>query len=192
MTTDTVAAPIQNQVLVHLWYNSGMEGNSNRTLVAGFGNLYRRDDGVARFIANALLERLGREPLDALDDGFEDLGHPVDVVVLHQLVPELAETVKDYAEVIFVDAHVNTNDTEPIHEEHLGVSYRTPFVYHQTHPSTILALAQQMYGEAPEAVLLSIRGHDFDFGEGLSPETAALVEPAVERILARVAAVREA
>jgi hydrogenase maturation protease len=163
-----------------------MKQNNNRTLVAGFGNLYRRDDGVARVIVNTLLARLGRTPLDALDDGFEDLGHPVDAVVLHQLVPELAETFKDYAEVIFVDAHVNTNDTEPIREERLDVSYRTPFVYHQTHPSTILALARQMYGEAPEAMLLSVRGHDFDFGEGLSPETAALVEPAVERILARV------
>jgi hydrogenase maturation protease len=169
-----------------------MEGNNNRALVVGFGNLYRRDDGVARFVANALLERLGREPLDALDDGFEALGHPVDVVVLHQLVPELAETAKDYDLIIFVDAHVGTTMPEPLHEERLEISYRTPFVYHQTHPSTVLALTQQMYDVAPEAVLLSILGHDFDFGEGLSPETAALVEPAVERILTHVAALRTA
>jgi len=50
----------------------------------------------------------------------------------------------------------------------------------------VLALAHQMYGRAPKTVLLSIRGHDFDFGEGLSPETAALVEPAVVRILALI------
>lgn len=161
-----------------------------RTLIAGFGNLYRQDDGVARVIANVLLERLGRAPLDAQDDGFEDLGHPVDVVVLHQLVPELAETVKDYAEIIFVDAHVGGAVAEPIHEEHLDVLYRTPFVYHQTHPSTILALTQQMYGYAPVATLLSVLGHDFDFGVGLSPKTAALVAPSVERILAHVAAAR--
>lgn len=154
-----------------------------RTLVAGFGNTYRRDDGVAFAVVNALRARLGREPFDPLDDGFDDLGHALDTILLHQLVPELAETVAEYELVIFVDAHVETLD-EAIHEEQLVVTYRTPFVSHQFHPSTVLALAQQMHGSAPEAVLLSLRGHDFDFGEGLSPETAALVEPAVTRILA--------
>ncbi|MGC9521370.1 MAG: hydrogenase maturation protease [Anaerolineae bacterium] len=154
-----------------------------RTLVAGFGNLYRRDDGVARVVVNRLLEGLGREPLDSLDDGFENVGHQVDAVVLHQLVPELAEDLKDYDLVIFVDAHVGNGIMEPIHEEWIEVAYRTPFVYHQTHPSTILALAKQMHGAAPDAILLSLLGHDFDFGEGLSEPTAALVDPAVERIL---------
>jgi len=158
-----------------------------RTLIAGFGNLYRRDDGVGRAVVNALLAHLERPPLDPMDDGFEDLGHPVDVVVLHQLVPELAETLVNYALVIFVDAHVGTTIPEPLHEEHLAVSFRTPFVSHQTHPSTVLALAQQLHGHAPEAVLISLLGYDFDFGEGLSSATAALVEPAIARILELVA-----
>ncbi len=155
-----------------------------RILVAGFGNLYRRDDGVARVVINSLLAHLGRPPIEVLDDGFDNLGHPLDVILLHQLVPELAETLKDYDLVIFVDAHVGRGKLAPIHEEHLEPVHRAPFVYHQTHPSTILALTDQMYGRAPEAILLSILGHDFDFGEGLSPQTAALVEPAVTRILA--------
>jgi len=134
-------------------------------------------------VANALLKRLGRAPLDSLDDGFEDLGHTVDVVALHQLVPELAETAKDYDLIIFVDAHVKNSMPAALHEERLAVAYRTPFVYHQTHPSTILALTQQMYAIVPEAVLLSIVGSDFNFGTGLSAETAALVAPAVTRIL---------
>jgi hydrogenase maturation protease len=154
----------------------------NKTLVAGFGNLYRRDDGVGRVVVNRVRERLGRPPLDPMDDGFEDLGHAVDTVVLHQLVPELAMTVADYDLVIFVDAHVG-NLPEALREEHLEVSYRTPFVSHQVHPSSVLALAQQMEGRAPRAVLLSLRGHDFDFGEGLSEETAALVPAAVDRVL---------
>jgi hydrogenase maturation protease len=155
---------------------------STRTLVAGFGNLYRRDDGVARVVVNALRERLGHPALDPMDDGFGDLGHPIDTVVLHQLVPELAEEFKDYALVIFVDAHVDAIP-EPLHEERLEATYRAPFVYHQTHPSTVLALTHQLHGRAPDAVLISLLGHDFDFGEGLSEETAALVEPAVDRIL---------
>jgi hydrogenase maturation protease len=154
------------------------------TLVAGFGNLYRQDDGVARFVVNALRERLGRLPLDEMDDGFDDLGHQIDTVVLHQLVPELAEDLKNYDLVIFVDAHVGSGMPESIHEEVLETTYRTPFVYHQTHPSTILALTLQMYDVAPRAMLISLLGHTFDFGQGLSEETAALVGPAVQRILA--------
>jgi hydrogenase maturation protease len=121
-----------------------------------------------------------------MDDGFDDLGHRVDTVVMHQLVPELAETLADYALVVFVDAHVGGSIQEPLHEERLEVVHKTPFVYHQTHPSTVLALTRQMFERVPDAVLISLLGHDFDFGEGLSEETAALVEPAVTRIMALV------
>ncbi|MCU0519205.1 MAG: hydrogenase maturation protease [Anaerolineae bacterium] len=160
-----------------------LDKTDRRTLVAGFGNLYRRDDGVARFVVNVLRERLGRPPLDEMDDGFEDLGHPIDTVVLHQLVPELAEDLQHYDLVIFVDAHVASGIPESIHEESLEVAYRAPFVYHQTHPSTVLALTMHLYDKAPRAILLSLLGHDFDFGQGLSAETAELVDPAVDRIL---------
>lgn len=158
-----------------------------KTLIVGFGNFYRRDDGVARHIINALLKHWGRPEMDALDDGWGNLGNPVDVVCLHQLVPELAETLKDYWQVVFVDAHVPTEDTPPIYEGALAVEHRTPFVYHQTHPSTLLALAQSLYGSAPAATLISVQGHDFDFGEGLSAATAALAPAAVARILELIA-----
>ncbi len=163
---------------------SALVDNPNvHTLVAGFGNLYRRDDGVARVVVNELRKRLGRPPLDEMDDGFDDLGQTVDTVVLHQLIPELAEDLRHYDLVVFVDAHVGSGIAEEIHEERLDVVYKTPFVYHQTHPSTILALTRQMYDRAPHAILISLLGHDFDFGPGLSDETAALVEPTVDRIL---------
>lgn len=158
-----------------------------RVLVAGFGNLYRRDDGAGRAVVNALRAALGRPPLEPLDDGFDDLGRPVDTVVLHQLVPELAETLADYALVIFVDAHVGSVP-ELLREERLAAAYQTPFVSHNTPPATVLALAQQLHGRAPEAVLLSLRGYDFDFGEGLSEGTAALVPQTVVRIQQLIAA----
>ncbi len=160
-----------------------MNEQRKRMLIAGFGNVFRRDDGVGPAVVNALRVRLGRAPLGPLDDGFDDLGHTVDTVVLHQLVPELVETIKDYSLLIFVDAHVG-NLPEDIRVEMLDATYTQPFVSHQIHPSTVLALAQQMYGYAPRAVLLSIRGYDFDFGEGLSAQTAALVSPAVAHIQA--------
>jgi hydrogenase maturation protease len=155
-----------------------------KALVLGFGNLYRRDDGVGRAVVNGVRERLGRAPLLPLDDGFYALGCPVDTLVLHQLVPELAETVADYELVVFVDAHV-ADVPELLREEHIEPAYcSSSFVTHQTHPATVLELAEKICGHAPRAVMLSLRGHDFDFGEGLSSETAALVPLAVDRILA--------
>jgi hydrogenase maturation protease len=153
-----------------------------KTLVIGFGNVYRRDDGVGFVVVNALREKLGRPLLDVEDDGYDDLGHEVDTLLLHQLVPDLAETVAAYDLVIFVDAHVGTIP-DPIREEELAACYRPAIVTHQLHPCTLLALAQELYGGQPRGVLLSIQGHDFDFGEELSAQTAALVPAAVDRVL---------
>jgi hydrogenase maturation protease len=156
-----------------------------RTLVLGFGNIYRRDDGVAFAVLNALRDRLGRPPLDVDDDGFDDLGQAIDTVLLHQLVPELAEVATPYDRLVFVDAHVSGFE-EPVRQEELKACFRSATVSHQLHPCTLLALIEQMRGQAPRGALISVRGYDFDFGEGLSEETAALVPEAVERIVALV------
>lgn len=166
-----------------------MNENVKRTLIAGFGNQFRRDDGLGPAVVNGLRKHLDRPAIDPLDDGFDDLGHAIDTIVLHQLVPELAETVADYDLLIFVDAHVGSIP-ELMHEERLDIAYHTPFVSHQFHPSTVLALAQQIYGRAPQTVLLSLRGYDFDFGEGLSAEAHTLIEPAVKRICELIEAIK--
>ena len=153
-----------------------------RTLVAGFGNMYRRDDGVSSFVINALRRRTGRPELAPDEDGFDDLGNEIDTVLLHQLVPELAVDVAGYDLVIFVDAHVAQMEDD-LREEELDVCYKPATVSHQLHPCSVLALANQMHGHAPAGVLLSLRGYDFDFGEGLSDTTAAIVPAAVDRIL---------
>lgn len=153
-----------------------------RTLVVGFGNGYRQDDGVGRAVVNALRVHLGLTALAIDDDGFDELGGTIDTAVVHQLVPELAQTAAEYDLVIFVDAHVS-EDLEPLREEHLEPCYRPAIVSHQMHPCTLLQLAGQMGLRRPAGVLLSIRGHDFDFGEGLSAPTAAQVPEAVQRIV---------
>lgn len=160
-------------------------GVTPRVLVIGFGNIYRRDDGVGWAVVNALRRRLAQPELAAGEDGIDALDEStaaVDSIALHQLLPELAELFARYARVIFVDAHVEHLPT-PILEERLEACFRPAAVSHILHPCTLLALAEQMHGKAPEGLLLSVRGHDFDFGEGLSPATQALVPATVARIL---------
>jgi hydrogenase maturation protease len=151
--------------------------------VIGFGNVYRRDDGAGFALLNSVRERLGRPPLGLDDDGYDDRGHRVDTLLLHQLVPELAEEVVPYDLVIFVDAHVG-QIPELVYEEELDICYKSATVTHTLHPCSVLALTQELHGHCPRGVLISIRGYDFEFGEGLSEDTAALLPQATDRVLA--------
>ncbi len=154
-----------------------------RTLVIGFGNPYRRDDGVGAAVVNALREERGQPLLGPLDDGLEGLGGEVDSITVHQLVPEFAELLAPYDLVIFVDAHLG-EATEPIQEARITPTLQLSSVTHHLHPATLLELARRLHGRAPEGVLLSLKGFDFDFGDALSPETARLVPQAVLRVQA--------
>ena len=79
---------------------------ADHTLIVGFGNLDRGDDGVAYYVVNAVRRRLVHTPLAEDATGLESLGARVDSVFLVQLVPELLDVLAGYDRVIFVDAHV--------------------------------------------------------------------------------------
>jgi hydrogenase maturation protease len=151
------------------------------TLVMGFGNLDRADDGVAFYVVNELRRRLGQPPLSPDETGSEQLGGQHDSVFLRQLQPEWMETCASYDQLIFVDAHVNENTAElacvPVWPEYVS----SPFTHHMT-PPMFLALTRALYGREPAGRLVSIRGHDFDFHRGLSPAATGQVPAAVEMI----------
>jgi hydrogenase maturation protease len=153
-----------------------------RTLVIGYGNVHRADDGVALHVVNALRQRLGQEALIEDQTGLEALGAETDSVLLTQLVPELTETLISYDQLIFVDAHVR-DDVPDLHCEPVLAEYApSAFTHHMT-PAMLLALLKAIHGLQPAGYLVSARGRDFDFHQRLSAETEALVEPAVELIL---------
>jgi len=151
-------------------------------LIVGYGNVSRRDDGVALHVMRRLCERLGL-PTGDLDGDADDLQANLAMIFTHQLGPELAETLSRYDLVVFVDAHVAGTDWQPVHWQEIGPAYRPSMVSHHLKPEVLLALSQTLFGYAPRAYVLSILGHDFAFGEELSAETAALVEEAVSRLV---------
>ena len=154
----------------------------SRTLVIGFGNIDRADDGVAFQVINALRRRLGQTPLSEEDTGLEELGAAVDSVFLSQLTPELMDTLVEYGRVIFVDAHVYEN-LEDLHCSPVVPEYAPSTFTHHLTPAAFLALLKTLYGVEPIGRLVSIRGHDFNFHRNLSEKTSGLVEPAVDCIL---------
>jgi hydrogenase maturation protease len=143
-----------------------------RTLVIGYGNPSRRDDGVGLAVINRLRGRLGLPALDETADGFDDLGHPLDTLFLQQLNPELTETLAQYDHVCFVDARVGGASEQVVQRKPVEPNPDPALVSHHFRPGRLLAMAQALYGAAPTAELISIQGFDFDFGAELSPATA--------------------
>lgn len=159
------------------WIASKLENS----LVIGFGNLDRQDDGVAWHILASLARRLDRPSAGSVEDEFEFGGHSPELLFVLQLTPELAENIAQADRVCFVDAHTGSVP-EAVHAAPLSnIFQNSPFTHHMT-PETCLALAKTLYGNAPPALLVSVRGYEFGFSRSLSTRTQTLVENAVDRI----------
>ena len=154
-----------------------------KMLVIGYGNAYCHDDGVALVVINELRRRYGIRELQPDEDGLDDLGHEVDSIMLHQLVPEIVPVVANYQCVVFVDAHVGSipDDVRVIRVQE---EYRFHAVTHHMSPGMLLSMARGTTGHAPSGYLVSVRGENFDFGLGLSDPCKLRVNNAVQQILA--------
>jgi hydrogenase maturation protease len=153
----------------------------SQTLIIGYGNLDRGDDGAAFHVVNRLRERLGHRPLAEDDSGLGELEAETAVFV-PQLTPELAVDAAPYHRLVLVDAHVTT-EVRPVIYLRLQPDYRPPVVSHVLSPAMFLWLVQAVSGQSCTAFLVSLRGHCFDTQRRLSAETSAWVDPAVDRVL---------
>lgn len=161
-------------------------------LLIGYGNVSRRDDGVAVHVLQRLRARLGLDPdeLLAAEDILSEDAHSarLSMVCLHQLAPELAEVLAEYDVAVFIDAHVGGLDWAPVHWQEVKPAYEAGVNGHHLKPGVVLALCETLYERAPRGYTLSVLGYDFDFGEELSAPTSALADQAVERLMALVGA----
>jgi hydrogenase maturation protease len=148
----------------------------------GYGNLDRADDGVAYYVVNALRQALGQRALDDDETGLEQLGQSIDSILLMQIGPELLDTIAEYEQIIFVDAHV-LPDNNGLYCAVVAPEYsQSAFTHHMT-PAMLLALFNTLYKRDLAGHIVSLRGYCFDFRRGLSAATQALVTGAVQVIL---------
>ena len=82
------------------------------------------------------------------------------------LTPELAEAVSRAGVVIFVDAAVDA--PREVQMRKLAPAASSQVMTHAASPATLLALARDLFGHAPEAWWLTIPVEDLELGEGLS------------------------
>jgi hydrogenase maturation protease len=150
---------------------------SKKTLVLGFGNPDRQDDGVAWHVLEALADLLGLPKPATIGEDFANGEDSVELLFTLQLTPELAETLARFNRACFVDAHTGEVPND-IQFKSIQAEFQTsPFTHHLT-PSTLLAMAKALYGKELQAVLVSIRGYEFGFSQSLSKQTCTLVPQA--------------
>jgi hydrogenase maturation protease len=134
-------------------------------LVIGYGNTLRRDDGVGPKVAEAIAAL-------ALP-GVRTLACPL-------LTPELAEAVSQARLVIFVDAAVDT--PREVQLRKLAPADSSQIMAHAASPTTMLALARDVFGHSPEAWWLTIPVEDLRIGEEFSPLAQRGFETAMQEI----------
>jgi hydrogenase maturation protease len=136
-----------------------------QTLILGWGNRGRGDDGLGPEFVHAM-EELGLPGVVANSD--------------YQLQVEDAAEVSRYRRVIFVDA--DRQGAEPfwmgrLHPAASGVSFST----HSVSPAAVLALARDLFRSEPAAWILGIRGDDDDeLIEQWSPRARCNMDQAVD------------
>ena len=142
-------------------------------LIVAYGNPLRSDDGVAWRAA------------DTLEGKFPE--HNIEILRLHQLGPELAESITHFDSVIFLDAAFPTESTKPgeiliqpiLPDANAADASRFS---HVVTPQTVVTLASALYRANVNAQLVTITGENFDHGEALSKSVTAAFPSLISKI----------
>jgi hydrogenase maturation protease len=137
-------------------------------LVIGYGNALRSDDGLGWRAA----ERLAVDP--RLDG--------VTVMGRHQLTPELALDVSRAGLVVFVDAsHGPPAGTFTVEWRQATAGSGTGWS-HILSPSSLVDLARELYGHAPDVVIVRVGAESLMIGDRLSPVVEASLPGLVDAL----------
>ncbi|WP_099240374.1 hydrogenase maturation protease [Synechococcus sp. BDU 130192] len=136
-----------------------------QTLIIGYGNTLRSDDGAGQKVAEAFFNQ-----------------ENIKAIATHQLTPELVEDLVQVEQVYFIDAApVETLTIKPIqrrdNEHNFG---------HFVDPKSLLNLAQEIYHYAPDAYLVLIPAQDFKLGENYSEITKNAIQKAIQLLQKRL------
>jgi hydrogenase maturation protease len=151
------------------------------TLILGFGNPDRQDDGVAWHILNQLMQRYGLPITSELDINYYDLKTDIAFLFQLQLIPEIAYDLDRFEKAVFIDAHTGAV-TEEIHIEQIEPTYRNSPLTHHLTTGSLLAISKKLHKKVPISILVSVRGYEFKFSQNLSKATENLVNKAADLI----------
>jgi hydrogenase maturation protease len=129
-----------------------------RVVVIGYGNSLRGDDGFGRLAAELIEQR----HLPGLE-----------VIVSHQLGPELAQPLSEADHAVFLDAEATQRPgvlrAAAVEPHDLAGSS----VSHHLDPGSLIALTRAVYGRTPSATLITAPARNFRHGAAISDEVRA-------------------
>jgi hydrogenase maturation protease len=134
-------------------------------LVIAIGNPLRADDGVGWHVATLL----------------QSSRTDIQVLVRHQLAPELAEDVAHSEAVIFLDAR-KAGQPGRISVARLKPASPSQSLTHSLAPAQLLGVALALYDRCPPAALLTVSGSNFEFDDQLSPSVQRAIPKLVRQI----------
>ncbi|MBN1398310.1 MAG: hydrogenase maturation protease [Bacteroidetes bacterium] len=137
----------------------------SKVLVIGYGNTLRGDDAAGIRAAELVSKRFSE----------------IECVLVHQLVPELAEQISECDIVFFIDA-----DVDIIHPEirliEPGIEESQPRA-HFISPKSLLQLSCKLYQRTPQKTyIVGIPASQFEFSEKLSKNTEKAVAESVSLV----------
>jgi hydrogenase maturation protease len=144
------------------------------TLIVGYGNSLRSDDGLGWHV----VERLAQ---DARLQGAR-------VLWRHQLTPELAHDIGRSSLVVLIDVSV---EQEPgvIAVRRLEATSSTGSAWsHHVDPESLVALARELWNASPDVFVVSVGAGSLEVGERLSPAVEAALPNVVETVVGLVTA----
>jgi hydrogenase maturation protease len=121
-------------------------------MVIGYGNDLRSDDGIGQRIANEIAS--WHLP-------------SVESVAVHQLTPDLADSLASTDLAIFVDACLPVENFD-VQVQSLAPACDIDTNVHTGNPRSLLALTEAIYGNCPQAWWVTIPGINFEVGDRLS------------------------
>jgi hydrogenase maturation protease len=135
------------------------------TLIIGYGNPLRGDDGFGWHAAMRLRDLIH-------DEGIE-------ILAVHQLTPELMDPVSRARRVIFIDAAAGEDPGKVTVTALRTTGGPAPVFTHFATPAALLEGARSLYGAKPEGILVTVVGLDFELGEELSEPVRVALESLV-------------
>ncbi len=140
-----------------------MQTPAHPVIIIGYGNDLRGDDAAGR----AAAERLAALQMPG-----------VQVLSVHQLMPEHATLLAQTHMAIFIDA--DSSGCQMVRVTHLAPGATWSAMGHAAAPEGLLSLAAAVYGQSPNGWLIHIPASHCDLGAPLSSQAEDGVADAVE------------
>jgi hydrogenase maturation protease len=161
-----------------------------KTLIIGYGNPDREDDGVAWHILKGIARQFGLPYPETMEDELIKVSENLHFLFNLQLMPEMTYDMRDYSRICFVDAHTGALDNDLNWQILEGKFQNSPLTHHMT-PQSVLSILETAFNQKPEAILVSVRGYQFGFEHELSNKTKSLAINAVEKISSWIVSINQ-